>query len=267
MFYMQIPFFSLDKTFNSGQNLLWKKICDGKYIITYRDKIVQVEQNRDRFCFSCSQDNFYNVWFDYFDLGTDYMDLFYNFASIDKEYIKPICVRGQGVHIIKQDDYECKLINLFKELIGPGFYEMFLGLFGKKKTNTIMSKHIKWVENPCAEKVLGNVKKLDKHFGVIEGLVESIINVYNGYSSDDIAEYIDCGLYSNIVKICSDHNLSIFLIDKDIKQYIDENFFLTPKEFYDIFILDSHNYEFLEQNIAFLSYLMKYDYNKQNGVK
>ena len=76
MFYMQIPFFSLDKTFESGQNLLWKKICDGKYIVTHRNKIVQVEQNRDRFMFSCSQDDFYNIWFEYFDLGTDYMDLY-----------------------------------------------------------------------------------------------------------------------------------------------------------------------------------------------
>lgn len=259
MFYMQIPFFSLDKTFESGQNLLWKKICDGKYIVTHRNKIVQVEQNRDRFMFSCSQDDFYNIWFEYFDLGTDYMDLFYNFASIDKEYIKPLCVRASGVHIIRQDSFEVKI----KSLLGDMFsISLFINTFGTKRKNIVVGKQITWLEFPLPERLLKYSKKLHRYFSNQDELYNAIILLCEDYSVKDISKFIKSKKYYIDVGICGFHKLNKWPLDKDIALYLRENFFLTFEEFYDIFILSSNNEEYLKKNIAFLSYLMKYDYSK-----
>ena len=103
MFIIQIPYLSLDQTFKSGQHLRWIKISDDKFIIINGSKIVKVSQNRDRFCFDCTEAEFYDTWYDYFDVGTDYLLYNYRINKIDEDFVKQSSNRGRGIRIIKQN--------------------------------------------------------------------------------------------------------------------------------------------------------------------
>ena len=82
MFVIEIPYLNLDQIYDSGQAPRWIKLRESKYVIPYKDKALKIEQQRDRFDFnryrfimSCSEDEFCNIWFNYFDVETDYMQL------------------------------------------------------------------------------------------------------------------------------------------------------------------------------------------------
>lgn len=105
MYVIEIPFMDLNQIYNSGQVFRWIRLNDGKYIVIYKDNIVKVEQKRSRFMFDCTEDDFYNVWWNYFDLQKDYSIPFYAISSIGKEE-KIAANRGKGIHILNQDLFE-----------------------------------------------------------------------------------------------------------------------------------------------------------------
>ena len=77
MFIIEVPFMNLDQIYNSGQCFRWIKLRDGKYAIPYGDKVLKIEQQKQRFIMSCTDEEFYNIWYEYFDMGTDYMNVNY----------------------------------------------------------------------------------------------------------------------------------------------------------------------------------------------
>ena len=116
MFIIQIPYLSLDQTFKSGQHLRWIKINDDKFIIINGSKIVKVSQNRDRFCFDCTEAEFYDTWYDYFDIGTDYLLYNYRINKIDEDFVKQSSNRGRGIRIIKQNIFEVAVASVIDYL-------------------------------------------------------------------------------------------------------------------------------------------------------
>lgn len=105
MYVIEILYLDLDQIYKSGQVFRWIKLKDGKYIVINKDKIVKVEQKKTRFIFDCSEEDFYNVWWKYFDLQTDYSIPNYAIGSIGKEE-KIAATRGKGIHILNQDLFE-----------------------------------------------------------------------------------------------------------------------------------------------------------------
>ena len=83
MFVISIPYFDIDQTYMLyGNQLNWLKVSPKNYIVVCGDKVVGVSQQgpgdmdntRDRLMFHCSEEDFFDVWFDYFDFRTDYRD-------------------------------------------------------------------------------------------------------------------------------------------------------------------------------------------------
>lgn len=105
MYVIEILYLDLDQIYKSGQVFRWIKLHDGKYIVINRDKTVKVEQKRTRFIFDCSEEDFYNIWWKYFDLQTDYSIPNHAISLIGKEE-KISSVRGKGIHILNQDLFE-----------------------------------------------------------------------------------------------------------------------------------------------------------------
>lgn len=96
----------LDQIYSSGQVFRWIKFRDGKYAIPFGDSCLKIEQQqKDKFVLNCTDEDFYNKWYEYFDMGTDYMNLNYRSRSIDEDF-KPNVVRASGVRILKQDLFE-----------------------------------------------------------------------------------------------------------------------------------------------------------------
>lgn len=113
MFIIEVPYFNLDQIYNSKQAPRWIKLKEGKYVVINEDKAITVEQKRQRLILGCSEEEFYNTWFNYFDLKTDYDRINEDIKRINKKFKIP-CNRGKGLHILNQDKFEiyvyCKLI-------------------------------------------------------------------------------------------------------------------------------------------------------------
>lgn len=168
MFSIIIPFLDLDQTFDSAQSLRWIKLKDKKYVIVYNNEVVKVEQHKERFLFSCSEEKFFNVWFNYFDLSTDYSKINYKLKNIDK-YLKIVSNRTKGIRLIKQSLFESILLSIIlNEQKDFELARIKLNFIcrecGKKHTQMMgEAKHINWFETPTPEEILQNENKLKQN--------------------------------------------------------------------------------------------------------
>ena len=191
MFIIQIPYLSLDQTFKSGQHLRWIKINDDKFIIINGSKIVKVSQNRDRFCFDCTEAEFYDTWYDYFDIGTDYLLYNYRINKIDEDFVKQSSNRGRGIRIIKQNIFEVTVASILDYLFDGDAslvdttIDTLCNMCGKKYKNSIREVgKIVWYEFPSVEQVLNKADKWmpmfsKSHASILYNICDYILN--NGY--------------------------------------------------------------------------------------
>lgn len=105
MYALGIPFCNLDQIYKSGQAFRWIRMNDGKYIIPWYDKAVKVTQQRDWISFDCSEEDFFNIWWNYFDIGTDYQELYFQMKNLDGEN-RIAANRAKGIHILSQPTFE-----------------------------------------------------------------------------------------------------------------------------------------------------------------
>lgn len=103
---------SLDDTLDCGQAFRWEAVSSD-YYRTYKGffkniplTISETERDSGRFILhGVSEDDFLNIWFDYFDLGTDYGELKRRF--FEDETLSKACRYAKGVRLLKQDGEEC----------------------------------------------------------------------------------------------------------------------------------------------------------------
>lgn len=188
MFIIQIPYLDLNQTFKSGQHLRWKIVGENKFVIMNGSKIVKVSQNKDRFCFDCTEEDFYNVWYDYFDVGTDYLLYNYKIHSVDEDYVIESSNRGRGIRIIKQDIFEVMIASIFDyfyngdaSLVDRAINSL-CKVCGKKRKNTIREAgQLIWYEFPTSEKILYQANTLFRM---------SMLSTQNMSKLMDICKYI-----------------------------------------------------------------------------
>lgn len=159
MYIIEVPFMDLDKIYRSGQSLRWIKITDGKYIIPYKNKAVKVEQKKQRFIFDCSENDFFEIWWNYFDMCNDYSAFFNTIRQMD-DMVKIAANRAKGVHVLKQDFFESLITSVIRLKLS-GFYDVE-GIIDTLTRKTGV-KHVQsmgdagkvtWFEFPEPEKLL-----------------------------------------------------------------------------------------------------------------
>lgn len=97
--------FEPEHIFECGQAFRWKKEENKSYTIVHRERILNVSRKgKDIVLEGSNKDDFYNIWYDYFDLGNDY-------GKIKKELSKDPILKeaidfGKGIRILNQDPYE-----------------------------------------------------------------------------------------------------------------------------------------------------------------
>lgn len=111
---IECPHLSLDKIFASGQVPRWRRMSDGKYLVTDGEQAVKVVQSRNKLLFNCSEDEFYGKWFDYFDMKTDHEMLNYRIGRCG-DTMKVWANRSQGVRIVRQDLFEILISSVLSE--------------------------------------------------------------------------------------------------------------------------------------------------------
>ena len=142
--------FNLTDIFECGQCFRFKKTENGGYEGAAYGKYLRVYQENDKICFDTTAEDFDNVWYDYFDLGRDYKQI-YNLLRRD-EVLKKASDFCPGLRILKQEPFECLIsyiisqnnnIPRIKKII-----ERLCGFFGEKINDEIYAF-------PSAEKLAG----------------------------------------------------------------------------------------------------------------
>jgi N-glycosylase/DNA lyase len=98
--------FDLSQTLECGQCFRFHKVKDNEYIIIAHHIMQRVGQVRDVVIFyDCDVDTFNNIWYEYFDLGTDYNAIKEYLLKYDDK-LKEAIEEKHGVRILKQEFFE-----------------------------------------------------------------------------------------------------------------------------------------------------------------
>ena len=94
--------------FECGQAFRWLREEDGSYTLVHKGKILNIErQAEDIILNNTNLEDFENIWYDYFDLATDYGQIK---KTLSKDPIlKEAIDFGQGIRLINQDPYETSI--------------------------------------------------------------------------------------------------------------------------------------------------------------
>lgn len=91
--------------FECGQAFRWKVEDDNSYTTIAYGKVLNVKrENNDIIMNNTDLDDFYNIWYNYFDLGRDYDEIK---EELSKDPILKEAIRfGEGIRILNQEPFE-----------------------------------------------------------------------------------------------------------------------------------------------------------------
>lgn len=114
MYTIRVPGFSMWNTYRSCQSLRMRQymiLDDVSYLVIHRDMACQVRQRGDRIIMTGSEEDFYDVWFRYFDMSRDYQQLDREAASVPG-YVGSLAKERSGVRMLDLDPMEALLTQL-----------------------------------------------------------------------------------------------------------------------------------------------------------
>ena len=98
--------FNLVHIFECGQCFRFSG-SDNNYSIIAHGKLLNISQTNDKIIFyPCTINEFENIWINYFDLNTDYLQIKKILSHSDNILAKAIKLCG-GIRILNQDKWEC----------------------------------------------------------------------------------------------------------------------------------------------------------------
>lgn len=96
---------SLEKIADSGQCFRWNKLDEDKYRIIAFGDYLDIAQSGNKFELSCSEKEFEEIWYNYFDLDFDYGALI-NYVDENDKFLMDSMKFGDGMRILNQDIWE-----------------------------------------------------------------------------------------------------------------------------------------------------------------
>ena len=256
MFVIDVPYINLNQIYNSWQAPRWIKLKEDKYVIPYKDKALKIEQQKTRLIMSCSEEDFYNIWFNYFDLKTDYLDLNDKIRRLGKKF-KVIANRGNGIHILNQDPFEAYLLSEIVAYVGYVKAHTAVNHIAKvcgieHKQSMREAGRVTWYEFPTPEMILKNFNKLKKMGNInqwLKELCEAI--VIDGYDFKNDGNKL-FELYSG--------NMSEFPL-YEIEDTLAKNFDCDVEEFADWYLDEIEN-----KGLVYM-YILHHKLNPPKDVK
>lgn len=91
--------------FECGQCFRWYEQADGSYSGVAMGKYINVKKENNNVIINNSNvDDFHNIWYKYFDLGTDYGVIK---GELSRDHILSDAIKfGEGIRILRQDEWE-----------------------------------------------------------------------------------------------------------------------------------------------------------------
>ncbi len=99
--------FHLGQTLECGQCFHFEKTGENEYYVSAKGKFLHIAQNEDYSVvfYDTDKETFDNVWFDYFDFGTDYGKIKKKICELDNK-LKPAMDTMWGIRILNQEFFE-----------------------------------------------------------------------------------------------------------------------------------------------------------------
>lgn len=276
MYVLEVPYMNLDQIYASGQVFRWIRLRESKYVVPLRDKALKVEQQKNRIMFDCTEDAFFEIWWNYFDLQTDYSIPFYAIRRTSDDN-KIAANRAKGIHILNQDLFEVIIAcclglpfsNETVEIQRQRMFEISKRIGTKHKQAMREDGQFVWYEFPTPKKLLENIDDisdvLGKNYDLIFDLCDSIecgwfdIDLLKDLSTSDAKEYLQqFGINkqkSNAICLYGLHKLDSFPVDRCIKTIIKDND-MNLKEYYNEFISGD---QIVDDNKGILRMYLWYD--------
>jgi N-glycosylase/DNA lyase len=103
----EVKDFNAKHIFECGQCFRWKKKRENYYVGVANKKVIGVEQlKEDQILIrNATEEDFKNIWYDYFDFKTDYGEI-KKILSKNDATIKEAISFGEGIRILNQDPFE-----------------------------------------------------------------------------------------------------------------------------------------------------------------
>jgi N-glycosylase/DNA lyase len=94
--------FRMNQMKTPSNKISYEMIAYGKYL-----ELEQVEE--DQVEFNCSEEEYYELWEDYFDLSYDYESLVNDLIEGEDTFLKEAAAYGKGIRILKQEPFEAMI--------------------------------------------------------------------------------------------------------------------------------------------------------------
>lgn len=104
---MKLEYFNPKQITESGQCFRWQQLSANSFSLVAFGKYLEITQNDDTdFEFSCSEEEFNEVWKAYFDLEFDYKKIEKLIEKSGDEHVKEAFLLGSGIRILNQNLWE-----------------------------------------------------------------------------------------------------------------------------------------------------------------
>ena len=240
MFSIEIPHCDLAKIFNSSQTYRWRKVSENKYIIIDGKKIVLMEQKKNRKIFICSEDEFFDYWFNYFDCDYDYGQTLFTIKRFYKEikqynfFYSFVVKENRKYRMIKNDLFETMIYYCLDQKNRNEKFERFVKTFGEKKINSLGGLKITWYKFPDPKQI-----DLSYDCGLTKDEIRKLSNILDKINDDllkslRMSQYED-EVYDHLQQILNDKKWiknvmfyslgfkNVFCIDDDMKHLLKIN--------------------------------------------
>lgn len=197
MFAIQLDCLDLNKIYKTQQGIRWFKIHKGKYIIPYKDKIICAEQSRDWLKLTCNEEEFYEIWYNYFDMNYDYAKANFEMYKQHKQ-LKKAQIVAKGLRILNSDILESLAVNILLQHYPKKEVKYLINNIcmtcSKKRKNRLDGIEYTWYEFPTATQILDNKEKLSlyKIYDGFEDFISLCMFIENGsFTLDNTLSYKD----------------------------------------------------------------------------
>ncbi len=131
--------FSLGETLSCGQSFRWRRVSPPGEPETWRGiafgRALTVREENGSFLFDCTEAAFRDVWFDYFDLGTDYRAARERIAAAVPK-LRDALAFAPGIRLLRQEPWEGLVTFLLSQCNNipriEGIVERLCARFGKE---------------------------------------------------------------------------------------------------------------------------------------
>lgn len=234
MFSIEIPCCDLRTIYEGTQAYRWRKVSDNKYIVINGSDIVLVEQKGDKKIFYCSEDTFFEKWYDYFDIGYDYHKLqidvkrFYKHVKTRSLLYAHALKQNRNLHVLRTFLPEALLYYSLDEPKRLLKFNRILESFGEKRSNFISGSKVKWIRFPDPQQIV--LSQDYEQYGLSEEEGVRITRVMQNYETAPLESLYDNKQWFKNILFYALGNKEIFNVTESERHAFDV-YGIKPEDF------------------------------------